>query len=78
MPHRGLCADIDDLGEPSQVCEMCEGVDIRYVHFMQHQDYPEILGVGCCAWRSNRLAVALGNPIPPLVLFEIQRFLSSL
>lgn len=29
---------------------MCESVEIRYVHFMEHPDYPETLGVGCiCA-----------------------------
>jgi hypothetical protein len=29
---------------------MCENVEIRYVHSMQHPDYPQILGVGCiCA-----------------------------
>lgn len=51
VPHRGwACIDIDDLGEPSQLCEMCESVDIRYVHYMQHADYPQILSVGCiCA-----------------------------
>ncbi len=26
---------------------MCESVEIRYVHLMQHSDYPETLGVGC-------------------------------
>jgi hypothetical protein len=51
VPHRGwTCIDIDDLGEPSQLCGMCEGVRIRYVHYMRHPDYPEVLGVGCvCA-----------------------------
>jgi hypothetical protein len=29
---------------------MCESVEIRYVHYMEHPDYPEPLGVGCiCA-----------------------------
>jgi hypothetical protein len=29
---------------------MCESVEIRYVHFMEHPDYPDTLGVGCiCA-----------------------------
>lgn len=51
VPHRGWrCTGIDDLGEPSQVCAMCECVEIRYVHFMEHPDYHEPLGVGCvCA-----------------------------
>jgi hypothetical protein len=29
---------------------MCESTQIRYVHTMEHPDYPETLGVGCvCA-----------------------------
>jgi hypothetical protein len=51
IPHRGwTCIGIEDLGEPAEVCEMCESVDIRYVHSMEHPDFPEVLGVGCvCA-----------------------------
>jgi hypothetical protein len=51
VPHKGwVCVDIEDLGEPSLTCEMCESQNIRYVHYMEHQDYPEILGAGCiCA-----------------------------
>lgn len=51
VPHKGWsCIDIDDLEEPSQSCEMCESVDIRYVHYMTHPEYPETLAVGCvCA-----------------------------
>ena len=51
VPKRGwTCVDIDDLGEPSQLCEMCETTEIRYVHYMQHPQYEGTLGVGCvCA-----------------------------
>lgn len=51
VPKRGWsCVDVDDLGEPSQVCEMCETQDIRYVHVMEHPEYSELLHVGCvCA-----------------------------
>lgn len=51
VPHRGwMCVGVEDLEEPAQLCEMCESVEIRYVHFMEHPDYPETLGVGCiCA-----------------------------
>jgi len=51
VPHRGWsCVGIEDLEEPAQTCEMCESVEIRYVHFMEHPDYAETLGVGCiCA-----------------------------
>lgn len=50
-PHRGwVCVGIEDLEEPSQICEMCESVEIRYVHYMEHPNYSETLGVGCiCA-----------------------------
>ena len=51
VPHKGWkCIDIQDLGEPLEICEMCEKNEIRYVHYMKHQDYPDILAVGCvCA-----------------------------
>ena len=53
VPHKGWsCIDIEDLGEPSAICEMCETQDIRYVHTMTHPDYPGQLGCGCvCAGR---------------------------
>lgn len=51
VPHKGwICVDIEDLGEPSIECEMCESQLIRYVHHMEHTNYPEILQAGCiCA-----------------------------
>lgn len=51
VPHKGWrCVGIEDLGEPADVCEMCEVMTIRYVHAMEHPDYPEVLGCGCiCA-----------------------------
>jgi hypothetical protein len=51
VPHTGwVCIDIEDLGRPAAVCEMCESQEIRYVHYMQHKDYPSILKAGCvCA-----------------------------
>ena len=53
VPHRGwTCVDVDDLGEPSAICEMCEQQEIRYVHHMQHPGYAGELEVGCvCAGR---------------------------
>jgi hypothetical protein len=45
-----MCIDVEDWGEPSHTCEMCEVVTIRYVHYMQHPQYKEQLRVGCvCA-----------------------------
>ena len=51
VPHKGwICVDSKDLEEPSQICEMCEHAEIRYVHCMKHTDYSDILEVGCvCA-----------------------------
>ena len=51
MPHKGwTCEGVDDLGEPSEICQMCESQEIRYVHYMAHPDYPKELVVGCvCA-----------------------------
>ncbi len=51
VPHKGwTCVDIEDLGEPSAECEMCESQSIRYVHHMQHPQYANVLAVGCvCA-----------------------------
>lgn len=51
VPYRGwVCVDIEDLGEPQIVCQMCESQTIRYVHHMEHPDYPAVLEVGCvCA-----------------------------
>jgi len=51
VPHTGWnCVDIEDLGEPQLTCEMCESQTIRYVHYMEHPNYQEVLQVGCiCA-----------------------------
>lgn len=50
VPHRGwTCVGIEDLGEPSATCQMCERMTIRYVHYMEHPDYDTLL-CGCvCA-----------------------------
>ena len=51
VPHKGwICIDIEDTGELSSVCAMCEKQLIRYKHYMKHSDYDKILEVGCvCA-----------------------------
>lgn len=60
IPHKGWsCIEIEDLGEITDECEMCESQEIRYVHFMQHADYGEILRVGCvCAGHMEENMVA--------------------
>ncbi len=51
VPHSGWqCVEIEDRGEPLAKCEMCESQTIRYIHYMEHLGYPQILEVGCvCA-----------------------------
>jgi hypothetical protein len=51
VPHKGwICIDIEDFDEPTSLCEMCESKYVRYVHYMKHPNYKDILGVGCvCA-----------------------------
>jgi hypothetical protein len=45
-----MCVGIEDLGAPDAVCETCETVSIRYVHTMEHPNYPDTLDCGCvCA-----------------------------
>ena len=47
VPHKGwMCEDVEDLGEPSDICEMCEFQIIRYVHVMSHSKYSTTLRVG--------------------------------
>lgn len=51
VPQKGWsCVDIEDLGEPSMICQMCESTEIRYVHYMEHSSYAHTLACGCiCA-----------------------------
>lgn len=47
IPHKEwTCVGIKDHGVPTTVCEMCSAPLVRYVHYMQHPDYPEVLRVG--------------------------------
>ena len=52
VPQRGwTCTTVADLGDgESQTCDMCEATEIRYVHVMEHPEYPESIEAGCiCA-----------------------------
>lgn len=51
VPHKGWrCVDIEELDEQDHLCEMCEARLIRFVHAMEHDDYDDVLRVGCvCA-----------------------------
>ena len=47
VPHKGWqCCDFEDLGDLVGTCEMCETQSIRYVHYMEHPNYGDVLGVG--------------------------------
>ena len=47
VPHKGWrFRNFDDLGDLIGTCEMCETQPIRYVHYLEHSDYPRVLGVG--------------------------------
>jgi hypothetical protein len=47
VPNKGwACVDIEDLGAPDHICEMCETQEVGYVHTMEHSDYAEALRVG--------------------------------
>jgi hypothetical protein len=51
VPHRGwICVNVCDLEIAEGVCEMCGKENIRYVHYMEHPQFENRLGVGCiCA-----------------------------
>jgi hypothetical protein len=55
VPHTGwACVDMEDLGEPSETCEMCETAEVRYVHVMRNPAWGD-LRVGCvCAARMEQ------------------------
>lgn len=47
VPHKGWeCIETEDLGFPDKTCAMCETVDIRYVQYMRHANYPDVLACG--------------------------------
>jgi len=47
VPQKGwTCSDFEDLGAPEEVCGMCEIQLIRYVHYMTHPEYEEVIGAG--------------------------------
>jgi hypothetical protein len=63
FPHRGWnCIDIEDLGAPDGACEAC-GTTIRYVHQIEHDSYPDSIGVGviCAGHLEGDLVAARGR-----------------
>jgi hypothetical protein len=51
VPHKGwVCVSMEDVEDELITCEMCETAQVRYVHHMKHEEWPETLAVGChCA-----------------------------
>jgi hypothetical protein len=65
VPHRGWsCIAIRDDGEQPTLCQMCELQTVRFVHVMQHPDYPETLNVGrlCAASMEREYAPPARQP----------------
>ena len=50
VPHSGWhCVNVEDLGAPVGICEMCGYQIIRYAHYMEHPEYRSLV-CGCiCA-----------------------------
>ncbi len=51
MPHKGWTHDgVEDIEQPTHVCEMCDQESIRYVHTLWHPEVSQPVYVGCvCA-----------------------------
>ncbi len=61
VPHRGWqCVNVEDLSEPSMTCQMCESAEIRFVHYMRNDRYPDVLACGaiCAGHMESDLARA--------------------
>ena len=61
IPHSGWsCLETEDLGGAGPLCQMCGLQKIRFVHMMQHPDYPEVLACGriCAGHMEGNLARA--------------------
>lgn len=64
VPHRGwTCVGTEDLGKPTNICDMCQTSEIRYVHYMEHPDYPLKLACGeiCAGHMEGDLIRASGR-----------------
>jgi hypothetical protein len=47
VPHKGWhCVEVREVRPDKKTCEMCESVEFRIAHIMEHPDYPETLEVG--------------------------------
>ena len=51
LPETGwVCNGISDIQPKRETCQFCEKAQIRYVHLMRHEEWPEELRCGCiCA-----------------------------
>ena len=71
VPHKGwACVGVEDLGEPGQICEMCETQDIRYIHYMEHPEYSHILEVGCVCAENMEIRISIQMDLTSLYLRE--------
>ncbi len=51
IPKSGWkCVGVEDLGEPSLICEMCQSANVRFVQLLQHDEISGLVKAGCvCA-----------------------------
>ncbi|WP_313613381.1 hypothetical protein [Agrobacterium sp.] len=63
VPKKGWeCVNVEDLGEPSQICEMCEAMEIRYVQYMRNPRYADTLACGLvCAGHMSEDLIGAAN-----------------
>lgn len=48
VPKKGwACDGIEDLEKPFWTCQWCGKERIRFVHWVRHEPYPEVPGLGC-------------------------------
>lgn len=46
--HKGwIAADIEDRGEPNEICQACQRKQVRFVHVLHHSDESEANNFGC-------------------------------
>jgi hypothetical protein len=47
VPHKGWnCRNVTDTGQATSKCEMCGNGTVRYVHYLEHDEFPDVIKVG--------------------------------
>jgi hypothetical protein len=62
VPHKGWSCNGIDYDSNGRICQMCEVAFIKWIHILEHQDYPDELKVGCiCAGHMTEDLVGARN-----------------